>query len=69
MFAQKTGNIGINGMGQRMDWPKSRFCATRDKGSDYIDITLPAGPKTDKTVSLRVKLSELRALADWLEAA
>jgi len=69
MNASKTANISITGMGQRMDWPKTRFNATRDRGSDYLDLTLPAGPKTEKTLTMRVKLSELRALVEWMEAA
>jgi hypothetical protein len=68
MQGSTSGNITIKGMGYRMDWTRARFIATREGVSSDIDITCPAGPKTEKTISLRVSLSELRALIEWLEA-
>lgn len=67
MQASKIGDISVNGMGARMGWPQSRFHAKRERGSDHIHITIPAGPKTKNTLTLRVKESELRALVEWLK--
>ncbi len=68
MQGSTSGNIAIKGMGARMDWPRTRLIATREGQDTDIDITLPAGPKTEQTISLRVSLSELRALVEWLES-
>ena len=67
MNASKVGDIGIRGMGLRMEWPKTRFVAVREKGSDYLEITVPAGPKTEKTLNFRIREAELRELVEWMK--
>lgn len=67
MNAAKIGDIGVHEFGPLGLYPKTRFHAKREKGSDFLLITVPAGPKTKKTNTFRLRESELRALVVWLQ--
>jgi hypothetical protein len=47
-------------------WAYKSFRAERKKGSSDVLITVPAGPKTNSTVSFKVNEEELMKLASWM---
>lgn len=67
MRAKKTAEIYIESMGSSGWCPRNPIRAEREKGSDFIDLTLPAGSRTKQTITLRLRESELRALVVWLQ--